>query len=156
MLAPVSCGREGRAPLILQLPKLHDEALRLAELLAAAHEQGHAWGDMAILARRHAVLEHCARVLRQRRLPHRLRRRAGSFDPAADTIKRMTMHACKGLEFPVVALAGVGQMPDESDSEVDAARLFYVAATRATQELMVMVSGDGAFARRLRPAAVAA
>jgi hypothetical protein len=38
---------------------------------------------------------------------------AGSFDPAADTIKVLTMHVSKGLEFPVLALVGAGRMPAE-------------------------------------------
>ena len=49
-----------------------------------------------------------SQALRQRRLPHKVRHRSGDFDPLADTIKVMTMHASKGLEFPVVAVAGIG------------------------------------------------
>ena len=47
----------------------------------------------------------------------------------------MTMHASKGLEFPVIALPGVGRVPEKGHSEIDEARLFYVAATRATDTL---------------------
>jgi hypothetical protein len=43
----------------------------------------------------------------------------------------------KGLEFPVVAIPGVGQMPAPGQDEHEAARLFYVAATRATQRLVI-------------------
>jgi superfamily I DNA/RNA helicase len=59
------------------------------------------------------------------------------------------MHACKGLEFPVVALSGLGQMPAAREDEHEEARLFYVAATRATQRLVITVSGDGGFGKRL-------
>ncbi len=41
----------------------------------------------------------------------------------------------KGLAFPVVALPGVGLMPAKGENEKDAARVFYVTATRATQRL---------------------
>jgi len=61
----------------------------------------------------------------------------------------MTMHASKGLEFPVVALPGVGHMPEPGEDEQEAARVFYVAATRATQRLVMGVGGDGGFGRRL-------
>jgi superfamily I DNA/RNA helicase len=60
----------------------------------------------------------------------------------------MTMHASKGLEFAVVALPGVGRMPATGEDEKEAARVFYVAATRATHRLVIGVGGDGGFARR--------
>ncbi len=103
---------------------------------------------MAIICRRYAVMEECAAALRQRRLPHQVRKGTGSFDPAADTIKIMTMHASKGLEFPVVALPGVGHMPEAGESEADEARLFYVAATRATEMLVITLSGTGGYMDR--------
>ena len=122
-----------------------DEPAKIAELLASAHQEGHAWGDMAVLCRKQAQRDEIARVLKARKLPHSVRKSSGDFDPLADTIKVMTMHASKGLEWPVVALAGVGQMPGENEDEKDEARLFYVAATRATQRL-VFAGGSGEFA----------
>ncbi len=148
-LAPISCGREGHAPLVLRLPSLRDEASRIADLLGSAHEQGFAWGDMAIICRHHHVMEACASALARRRLPYQLRKRTGDFNPAADTIKILTMHASKGLEFPVVALPGVGQLPEAGADEAEEARLFYVAATRATHSLYITLSGAGRFAQRL-------
>ena len=59
------------------------------------------------------------------------------------------MHVSKGLEFPVVALAGVGQMPGEGEDEREEARLFYVGATRATHRLMIGVGGQGGFGGKL-------
>ena len=55
----------------------------------------------------------------------------------------------KGLEFPVVALPGVGHMPAKGEDEQEAARVFYVAATRATQRLVIGVGGDAGFGLRL-------
>ena len=150
LLKPVSCGRDGEAPLIVRLPTLRDEAQEVAELLSAAHREGHAWADMAILCRHHSDMELCAECLRIHKLPHQLRRNSSSvFDPAHDSIKVMTLHASKGLEFPVVALVGVGHMPAEGEDEREAARLFYVGATRATQRLVIGASGSGKFAARL-------
>ena len=50
---------------------------------------------------------------------------------------------------PVVALPGVGHMPGPGDDEQEAARVFYVAATRTTQRLMIGVGGDEGFGRKL-------
>ena len=69
--------------------------------------------------------------------------------PNSDAIQVMTMKVSKGLEFPVVALPGVGHMPAPGEDEKEAARVFYVAATRATQRLVMGVGGDEVFERRL-------
>ena len=150
LLKPVSCGRDGEAPLIVRLPTLREEVAQVAELLATAHREGHAWADMAILCRHHSEMDMCAEFLRKRKLPHQLRRNSSSvFDPAHDSIKVMTLHVSKGLEFPVVALVGAGRMPAEGEDEREEARLFYVGATRASQRLVIGASGNGDFGLRL-------
>jgi superfamily I DNA/RNA helicase len=53
----------------------------------------------------------------------------------------MTMKVSKGLEFPVVALPGVGHMAAKGEDEQEAARVL-CAATRATQRLAIGI-GDG-------------
>jgi hypothetical protein len=55
------------------------------------------------------------------------------------------MKVSKGLGFPVVALPGVGYMAAKCEDEQVAARVFYVAAMRATQRLVMGVGGDGRF-----------
>ncbi len=148
LLHPISCGRDGHAAQVIRLPSLRAEALHIAETFLAAHQEGRAWNEMAIICRHHSVMDECAVALRQRGLPHQVRKRAGSFDPDADSIKILTMHASKGLEFPVVALAGVGAMPGVGEDEKDEARLFYVAATRATERLHITMSGTGGYMSR--------
>jgi hypothetical protein len=149
MIKPVSCGRDGEAPLIVRLPTLRAEAAQIVELLSTAHQEGHAWGDMAILCRHHQDMYLCANLLNRRQLPYQVRDKSGQFDPAADTIKVLTLHASKGLEFPVVAMLGVGHMAGQGEDEKDEARLFYVGATRATHRLIIGLSGGGQFAMRL-------
>lgn len=58
----------------------------------------------------------------------------------------MTMHVRKSLEFSRLALVGVGHIPTQREDEQDEAQLFYVAATRVTQRLILWgeVSGFGA------------
>jgi len=143
LLQPVSCGRDGPEPIVIDLPSPREQAERIAELMATAHNEGHAWGDMAVLCRTWALMDECARALQRRRLPHKVRKGAHDFDPLADDIKVMTLHASKGLEFPVVAVMGARQIA--ADGEASAAnadaleemRLFYVGATRATSRLIV-------------------
>lgn len=151
LLKPVSCGRDGEAPIVIRLPTLREEVAQVTELLATAHREGHAWADMAILCRHHSEMDMCAEFLRKRKLPHQVRRNSSSvFDPAHDSIKVMTLHVSKGLEFPVVALVGAGRMPAEGEDEREEARLFYVGATRATQRLILGVGGGGRFGSQLQ------
>ena len=85
----------------------------------------------------------------QRKLPVENRLGAGDFYPTSDKIKVMTMKVSKGLEFPVVALPGVGHMPAKGEDAQEASLVFYVAATRATHRLVVGVGGDGGFREKL-------
>jgi hypothetical protein len=149
LVKPISCGRDGEAPIIIKLPSLREEAYAIADQLSHAHKEGHAWGDMAILCADWNTMDLCADALHQRKLPFNVRKRSGDYNPAADAIQIMTMKVSKGLEFPVVALPGVGHMPAKGEDEQEAARVFYVAATRATQRLMIGVGGDGGFGSRL-------
>ena len=104
---------------------------------------------MAVLCHDYASMDLCATALHQRNLPFNVRRRSGDFNPGADAIQVMTMKVSKGLEFPVVALPGVGHMPAAGENAQDAARVFYVAATRATQRLVIGVGGPCAFGQLL-------
>ena len=71
----------------------------------------------------------------------RLRQAADAYDARAEKIAVLTLHAAKGLEFPVVFLAGCeegvlpwlpeGRQPDLGEER----RLFYVGMTRARQML---------------------
>jgi hypothetical protein len=149
LVKPVSCGRDGAAPVIIRLPRPRDEAFAVADHLKAAHQEGFAWGDMAILCRDWDGMELCAMALQQRGLPHRVRWKSGDYQPGADVIHVMTTMVSKGLEFPVVALPGVGHLPADGHDEKEEARILYVAATRATQRLLITLSSDGALGRRL-------
>ncbi|MBP9685759.1 MAG: NERD domain-containing protein [Rhodoferax sp.] len=149
LVKPISCGREGQAPMLIKLPSLREEAYAIADQLSHAHKEGHAWGDMAILCADWKTMDLCADALHHRNLPFNVRKRTGEYKPAADAIQIMTMKVSKGLEFPVVALPGVGYMPAKGEEEQEAARVFYVAATRASQRLVIGVGGDGGFGGRL-------
>jgi DNA helicase II / ATP-dependent DNA helicase PcrA len=64
------------------------------------------------------------------------------YDPQADAITLLTIHASKGLEFPQVFLIGanLGVLPHEKADITEEKRLFYVAATRAKQHLDILYS----------------
>lgn len=139
LLKPLSCGREGPEPIVIDLPTFPARAGRVADLLADQHAQGHAWGEMAVLCRHKDEMFVCADALRRKGLPYRVRERSGQFKPEEDSIKVMTMHASKGLEWPVVAVVTSDEERKTRDVKKDGAleaRLVYVASTRATQKII--------------------
>ncbi len=64
-------------------------------------------------------------------------------------IRAIAMKVSEGLELPMVALSGEGHMPAIGQDEQEAARVLCVAATRATQRLLITVSGDCGYGARL-------
>lgn len=68
-----------------------------------------------------------------------------NWDPNAPALTLMTVHAAKGLEFPVVFMVGLeqglfphsGAQQKQADLEEER-RLFYVGVTRAEQELYLL------------------
>ena len=66
-----------------------------------------------------------------------------NWDSQSNAITLMTLHSAKGLEFPVVFIAGVEEglfplLKDSDDGEVEEERrLFYVGATRAQEKLYI-------------------
>ena len=69
---------------------------------------------------------------------------ADEKDPNADTVKLMTIHAAKGLEFSCVFAAGLEEMLFPNAMSINTReeleeerRLFYVAITRAKQRLWI-------------------
>ena len=63
-----------------------------------------------------------------------------TYEPDQETVKLLTLHASKGLEFPVVIISGCEEnllplsLLKESDPEEER-RLFYVGVTRAREKL---------------------
>src|SRR5882672_10465342 len=69
---------------------------------------------------------------------------ADDKDPNSDTVKLMTIHAAKGLEFSCVFAAGLEEMLFPNAMSINTReeleeerRLFYVAITRAKQRLWI-------------------
>jgi superfamily I DNA/RNA helicase len=72
-----------------------------------------------------------------------------TWDPRADRISLLTLHAAKGLEFPVVFIVGCedGLLPLRPwhGAEVDYAeerRLLFVGMTRATTRLVLLTAAE--------------
>ena len=139
---PMSTGRHGPKPILVQLPSLQKEAEFLADKLFAASKTGTRWGEMALIYRRYGVAKVLAEVLKRRDIPFQWPQVKGAaYSPVHDSVKLITMHSSKGLEFSLVGIPGLGAELKEEDIVEDEARLLYVAMTRATHELVMTCDG---------------
>jgi len=72
-----------------------------------------------------------------------LQNETDDYDPRADRVTLMTLHAAKGLEFPVVFMVGCEEsllpytMPSKITDVEEERRLFYVGMTRAQRKLVL-------------------
>ena len=74
-----------------------------------------------------------------------------NYHPVEQSIKLITMHSSKGLEFLVVLIPGIGFMPDQygHGTPEEEARLLYVAMTRAIEQLILISDRSSEFTSRL-------
>jgi hypothetical protein len=136
-LAPISAGHHGPKPLLVKLPSLRDEAKYIIERFKAAHEDGTAWRDMAILySHWDPVGKSVSELLRKSCIPFTWKDEI-KFGNKQDTVKLLPFHSSKGLEFPLVAIPGASMPVENEKFDEKEARLLYVAMTRATRELIV-------------------
>jgi superfamily I DNA/RNA helicase len=140
LLEPQSAGRHGYKPFMKQLSSFEEEAGYIARNLKRMHEEGMQWLDMCIAYRSHWMGEELHRALQDAGVPAQWlasRHHKKAFKPGEDSVKLMTMHSSKGLEFPLVAIPGIGFMPGKQKDLAAEAKLLYVAMTRSTDKLLL-------------------
>jgi len=155
LVAPESAGRHGPKPQIVRLPDFGHEVGFAVERLRELHGSGIAWNDMAVLYRLKFMGERLSAAFEQAGIPFEWLGKSQAhrrFNPTVDSVKIMTMHASKGLEFPVVLLPGIGYLPHAKDDPAAEARLLYVAMTRAMDQLILTHHQNSQFALRLKDA----
>ena len=147
---PMSAGRHGTPPTLVNLPSLDEESLWIINQLKEANRTGTPWREMAILYRSYyPVGQAVEKRLKAAGIPVSSKKDV-RFTHDQDTVKLITMHSSKGLEFPIVAIPGVGLMPDDNCAAEEEVRLLYVAMTRATSRLMMTSHRDSPFTQKLR------
>ena len=148
-----SAGQEKRLSTIVPALQQYQAArmeLPLAELISKIHsfillDQSRAVdGDELYLIRR--LVQH-ARPFEKRLGDFlediALQTAIDQYDPRADRVTLMTLHASKGLEFPVVFIVGCEEglipfrRPGMKIDEAEERRLFYVGMTRAQEHLIL-------------------
>lgn len=149
LLHPMSAGRHGPRPTIINLPSLDSESEWIINQIKEANKAGTPWKDMAVLYRHYDPIGKLMnKNLKSAGVPVSWQKDV-KFSNDQDTVKLITMHSSKGLEFPLIAIPGIGLMPDKDAAVEDEARLLYVAMTRATSRLIMSCDRESAFTQRL-------
>ena len=148
LVQPASAGRRGRLPLLLHARNEDDEAELIAERVATAVAAGVRLDDIAVVCRAKYLMKPIERALARRALAFQSMASQAyrHFDWQRASLKLLTMHSAKGLEFRLVFVAGLQALPMKGEAPDAAARLLYVAMTRATHELVLSAHGPD-FAR---------
>ena len=151
LLKPEMAGRHGPTPELIRVDSLEAEAKCIVERFKLLQSRGTPWNQMAALYKTRFVADELASELTSAGIPFEWMKDRNSkrFDPLGESVKVMTLHSSKGLEFPVVAIIGLGFMPHVPEDPSDDARLLYVGMTRATERLVMTASRDSIFVRKL-------
>jgi len=149
ILMPEDGGREGVEPVVRQCVSHDGEAHAIAEWLLGRKAAGYQWGQMAVLYPRHFIGERFEKILAKSGIPINVAKDHGNrIQTEQDAVRFLSMHNAKGLEFPCVAIGGLGELKKPEDIEDDI-RLTYVAITRATHEAFITYSNMSELVGRL-------
>lgn len=157
LVQPLSAGRRGALPVLVQARHAQEEADLLAERIAAALAGGTPAGDIAVLCRTKSLMRPIEAALARRGVPLQSMNALAfrRFDWRSPSVKLLTLHSAKGLEFGLVCVAGLQALPMRDETLEDAVRLLYVAMTRATRELVLSAHGRSAVVDRVHDALAA-
>lgn len=152
LVQPASAGRRGALPVLIEARTDREEAELIAERVAQAQAAGRALEDMAVLCRAKFLMAPIAQALARRKIALQSMNAQAfrRFDWHRPSVKIVTMHSAKGLEFPLVFVAGLQALPMRDEPIDDAARLLYVAMTRATHELVLSAHGTSPIVARVK------
>ena len=155
MVEPSSAGREGPVPVLVKCTNYKAEIAYIINRAQQLQARGTPLHEMAIIYRAKWMGEVAFAELNRAGVPVAwLNQNSSSrnFDPLNPSVKLMTMHSSKGLEFPVVFIPGLGHLPNAQGDIGDEARLLYVAMTRAIEMLVLTGDRRSAFVERLKGA----
>jgi superfamily I DNA/RNA helicase len=156
IVLPKSGGRRGPLPALIEASGAAEEAERVAEEIASAVSEGTPLSDIAIFCRTRQQMRPIELALERMKIPFEsMPRYFKGFNWATESVKIVTLHSCKGLEFPLAFVVGLQALPHKDSSEEDELRLLYVGMTRATQRLVLSTSAESTVVHRVRNALAA-
>lgn len=153
VVAPQSAGRRGAFPELLRFESDWHEYNCIVERIRDEHGKGRALDDMAVIYRSTAQAQRIERALNEAGITFASGQSAkgrGALYGSEDAVKIVSMHSSKGLEFGLVLIPSLGDMPKKGEDEADEARLLYVAMTRAIDRLVMTYREPSSFTQRVK------
>ncbi len=153
LIEPESAGLHSFAPELRTFSSFQQEVATIAHWLQHWQtERGMRWGEMCITYRHAAQGRALHQALQAAAIPCHWLGDATSkkrFDPAENKVRLMTIHSSKGLEFPLVIVAGIGFINTSGEAAIHEAKLLYIAMTRSTDKLLLTTHRETDFTRVL-------
>lgn len=152
---------EGEPVEVVWAETVAEQARALSTDLRILHGQGRPWSDMCMLVTQRFMIGPVAGALKQDDVPFDVIKPANALDLdlSHNSVKVLTVHSSKGLEFGVVCLVGLEQLKDPADKGLDVdertgrertSRLCLVGPTRARDLLFISYTKNSVFLERLR------
>jgi superfamily I DNA/RNA helicase len=150
VLIPEDGGRHGVEPEVRRCVSYEAEAHAIAEWLLGRRKAGYEWAEMAVLYPEHKIGEKFMQALQRHDVPvDVVKDNKNKVNLKLAAARLLTIHTAKGLEFPCVAVGGLGAVGRHGEETQDCVRLVYVAITRATHEVLLTYSRESAVVGRL-------
>ncbi len=144
--------KQGEYPVYRNFKNSNEEASYICNLITKNLMKGYSLKDIVIISRVKNQLKEIKENLEKHNIPCSIFDKNNEFDFSNESVKLVTMHSIKGLEFKVVIIAGLNSkvMPlcpvknEEEDMDMLESRerkLLYVGMTRATEKLFITSDG---------------
>ena len=149
---PETAGRHGAFPELIRCDSSLQEWEVILARIGAELDDGRALAEMAVIYRYAWQARDAEHVLRRAGIAYTSGTSREGRDAlfSGDAVKIVSMHSSKGLEFPVVFIPCIGELPRHNEDPSEEARLLYVAMTRALDRLLMTCSRSSDFTRRVQ------
>lgn len=152
LVHPEFGGRSGAKPEVRRLTNNVQELAYITSWLKQRAEIGIPFRQMAVLCRFNTQVEKLREGLSKNGIDVDSNQfngqRAKAYNPAEDSVKTLTMHSSKGLEFNSVVIPDLGCMPYSKSTPEEEARLLYVALTRSTESMLLTYHSESTFTKQ--------
>lgn len=152
LVEPEYVGRHGPKPYCKKLSSFQNEIQYITSNLKRLNSEGMPWSDMCVTYHANWMGEKLYEQFIKQGITVKWlssQQDKKKYRPDDNSVKLMTMHSSKGLEFPMVVIVGLGYFPNDNVPVTEQAKLLYVAMTRSTKNLLITAHQTTEFVKQL-------